>query len=401
MELTGRRKGYSLIELLVVLGILALLGATGLPNFFGQNDRYLLDNAANQVRQALLEAKIRSIAPSKSRRETAGAAGAYQVRFGPFSETGGAADNLATGNPQTTEVVLEKGLIRCDQADQAGLTLLRQIVLPRGVYIASFFPAISPSPDSYEAVVRFSAGKAGFSCGAADAEELAESLDFSQDSDWLLQHRGADLRRSSANAYIELTTNRFPESRYVVINRYTSNIDVLSVKPDIGFDPAGDSLPPEFDSQPFQGLLVICRTSESSMVLRFSRAVDQLLNNEDPPQNVTDPNRPVYYDIDLQTDTGSRLPVVRLLSYTTDQPEGDIVIYSFTTSAVTISNQPAVLTFYVSPVDRGGNRGLEREMVFNKGTHWSCANRDPGTGSTVAPGTDAAGNPVYPEPPPP
>jgi len=387
-----RSRGYSLIELMVVLGVLALLAATGLPNFFGANDRYLLDNAANQVRQLLLEARVRSLAPHKSQGEAPGAAQFYQVRFGDFSETGGIQDNLAIGNSTTTEAVLEKGLTECSNSEIGGVTELRSLRLPNAVFIQSFFPAITTNPEDYETAIRFVAGKPGYRCGATDNLPLPESLVSGKDDQWVVKLApNINQKALSSVSYVELKSARLTSSRFVVINRYTADVSISRVSPNINFEPLGDGWPPVWQQPESATVVALCRGRDARLVLRYSRAVDQFSGEGN--QAVQDPARPVYYDINFAINNQLFQPLVRRFAF--DQsPAGDIITYSFITGQVSIPNQPQNLRFELKAYDRYGHTPQSnRALNFVKGVHWQCTTVNPGTGATDPPSDVGGPNP--------
>ena len=131
-----RLSGYSLIELLVVIGVITVIGITSIPNIFNRNDRLLLDSSASQLRQVIIEASTRAQAPDKN--DSSGSPQVFQVSFGKF--TSAAVGGVAKGEVTTNSIALERGLVQCDSGDlQGGFTTLRSFTLPRGIFVSSFF----------------------------------------------------------------------------------------------------------------------------------------------------------------------------------------------------------------------------------------------------------------------
>ena len=73
--------GFTLIEALVVMSIIAILTATAVQGFRGYTRRVVLRDAAVQTRNALLEAQSLALSPRNIQ------ARSYQVKFGPPGET--------------------------------------------------------------------------------------------------------------------------------------------------------------------------------------------------------------------------------------------------------------------------------------------------------------------------
>lgn len=60
---SGLRRGFTLIELLVVIAIITLFTAVGVPAFRNYGQKRQLNQAAEQVKSAILEAKSMALAP--------------------------------------------------------------------------------------------------------------------------------------------------------------------------------------------------------------------------------------------------------------------------------------------------------------------------------------------------
>lgn len=336
-------RGYSLIELLVVLGIIALIGLTAVPNIFNRNDRLLLDSAANQIRQVVIKARTDSLAPGKA--ETPGAAQVYQVAFGSFATD--AVNNTVTGGVQTNRVSLQRGQAQCDSGDLlGGFTSIRELTLPRGIYISRFYPTNQRATDSQsEAVIRFSVGQVGFVCGElSDPVFRSTSL---YDANW--SGKSGTQATTARYMLIELSSQRVAEHRYVLVDRLSGEVSVARSNPQSYFNPVVDVLPPRWNDVDQNNFLlsVSCGASESDVTITFPRAKDRVTE-----ENVVDPNLFVVYDI-----SWNPAALVAPLAFNYFHPlTEDTVRYSFTTDLISIANQPSSITIQVVAKDSSGLR---------------------------------------------
>lgn len=352
-RLDGTRPGYSLIELLVVLAVVVLISLASLPNIFGRNDRLSLDTSANRIRQMLIDAKTRSLAPAG--REGGALGQVFQVTIGDFQP--GQTNYTAVGTPTTATLALQRGSSRCDPSDtQGGFTQIRELKLPRNIYVSSFFP-VRPSATDTKAVVRFTVGKIGFLCGLSDNPSI-DSTDFN-DISWI-----GNVATSSANEararYLVITVSaqRLTEKRYVVIDRQTSEVSVTRQDPQEFFAPLTDVLTPRWrdvDPANFTLSLTCGNGLPSRVVLTYPRAEDRVT---DPA--TTDPNLAVFYDLSWNVN-GEQLngqPLFRPLAirYFYDvRPGFETVRYEFETTAVSVAHQRFNVIVNVAASDQGGN----------------------------------------------
>jgi type II secretory pathway pseudopilin PulG len=390
-----RVRSYTLVEMLIVLGILGLLMATSIPNFFGQNERFVLDNSANQLRQVLIEAQTRSLAPQISSSQ-AGAAQYYQVTLGDFkvkpADSTGLQDNTAYGDQKTTSVSLAQGNSECGVGDIGAQQPIRNYKLPKLVYVASFFPFTTKTTDTLDGFVRFTLGKAGYQCGATTGN-LAESTDFANGSIW--SGTTPDGSKSFASYMtIELKTANLSESRFVTIDRSTGQISVQRSNPNAYFKPVADILGPAWPSNGSARLTVSCRQGDANLSLNFSRATDQV--SDATGQATADSTRAVYYDINWKTVGGTPQPLaVRLAN-----PASGDANYFFSSKLISLRAQPPTIQFQLSTYDQNGNLALlangqpdYKILTFNRGiaaNNWVCR---PGNGVEADVSSAADGQP--------
>lgn len=345
-----RGNGYSLIELLVVLAVIVMISLASLPNIFGRNDRLSLDTSANRIKQLLIDAKTRSLAPTG--REGGSLGQVFQVAINDFQP--GQTNYTAIGTTRTSTLSLERGSTRCDPSDdQGGFTQIRELKLPRNIYVSSFFP-VRPSATDTNAVVRFSVGKVGFVCGLSTDPSI-DSTDFN-DFSWIGKIAGSSGEARARYLVITVSAQKLTEKRYVVIDRQTSEITVTREDPQAYFTPLSDSLKPKWlDVSPDSfNLSLVCGGSSSRVVLTYPRAEDRVT---DP--NVTDPNLAVFYDVSWNINgeqaNGALLYRPLAIRYFYDVRTGfETVRYEFETTAVSVSHQKYTVTVNVAASDQGG-----------------------------------------------
>ncbi|MDP3992895.1 MAG: hypothetical protein Q8Q05_01635 [bacterium] len=341
------RAGYSLVELLVVISVITVIGITSIPNFFNRNDRLLLDSSASQIRQVIIEAQTRSQAPDKN--DSSGAPQVFQVSFGKFTQ--GATTGTANGEVTTNSVALERGLVQCDSGDlQGGFTTLRNITLPRGIYVSAFYPS-NQAVDEDQAVIRFAVGDSGFSCGSYDNPAFKSGQLF------LANWSGKDKNNAGTAArylVVTLGSQKVGDKRYVTLDRVTQQVAISRSNPQSYFTPVTDSLTPQWNDvlpDSFQ-ISVACGTSQSDITISYPRAKDRV---NDP--SVVDPNLFVAYNIDWKV--GAATPQPLAISYFYDLGL-DTVRFQFSTDSFTVANQPKTVTVTVAALDaRGSPSGLQ------------------------------------------
>lgn len=332
-------QAYSLIELLVVIAVITVVGLASIPNIFNRNDRLSLDSSANQLRQVIIDARTRALAPDKS--DSSNLPQVFQVVLGKFSQAANQSTATISGGVTTSTVSLERGAAQCDNGDpQGGFSTLRSFSFPRGIYTAAFYPTIQTSSDD-RSIVRFFVGKDGFSCGGySNANFGSQTLLI---SGWSGIRADAG-RVVSRYLVITLASQKIGEKRYVAVDRATGDVTVSRSNPQSYFTPTGDGLAPRWtDKDPSKFLMSIsCSTSTSRVIMSFPRANDR---TNDP--NSDDPNLFVVYDINWDIGGGSKPLAVH---YFFDLAE-NIVRYEFTTDGFSIANQPHQVTVTVSAVD--------------------------------------------------
>jgi len=343
--LNKRTSGYTLIELLVVLGIITLIGLLSLPNISSRNNRSELDVSANRIKQMLIEAKTRSLAPTKSDGPATGQL--FQVAFGNFSAA--PTNYVLAGNGSSTKISLERGLARCDSGDlEGGFTQLKNLTLPRGITISKFYPSNNIASDD-QTVIRFSVGQAGFVCGSY-ANPIFDSTNLSGGAGWRGKNASGN-EDQSRYAYIELSAQKITAKRYVTVDRLSGEVAVTDANPQSYFTAFTDTFAPRWTDKNDTkfSLSLTCRAGDADVVVNFPRAYDRATDAN--PNG--DPNLLVFYDLSWNVNDGGGLrPIVTHYFYDLGQTT---VSYSFTTTAVSIATHPASITVQLVATDRWGN----------------------------------------------
>lgn len=383
-----RFHGYTLVELLVVMGLIVFLTTLAIPNLIGGDDRYVLNNQAEQLKQLLEEAKTRSLAPTSN---DAGGLQVYQVTLSRF--TGSDLSKLsAQGNNATKDIKLQSGIAGCaTKTLQGSLQTIKSLKLGRGVYISSFFPAKLTSSD-LTAAVQFSVGQVGFRCGAGTQPGI-QSADFA-DPNW--QGTAGAATAQARYLVIELSSSRVGSKAYVVVDRLNAEIKVVRANPQSYFTPTNDTFSPQWNAPTSASVSVSCQAQQSIVTLTFSRAKDRY------DATNTDASRLTFYDILWRlggvSTTNDYTTLVSKYFYDLTQ---DTVQYSFLTSQLNYTSQPDQLTFRVWAFDGTDNYVADaagtppnltytnqtfRDLNFKKGTDWDCG---PGQASFSHTGSDS------------
>lgn len=365
----NKTRAYSLIELMVVLGLITIIGLTGIPNLAGSNDRASLEQNAQLIKQILIDARTRSLAPTKN--DGSSTAQNYQVVFGDFSPE--VTNNQVAGNANTNVVSLQSGLSQCDSGDvQAGFTEVRSIKLPRNIYLSGYYPATTRGGvnDDQKMAIRFIVGQVGFQCGKASNPSLT-STDFNNNSAWIGK-RGDGSQAVARFLLLELSGAKLNEKRYVVVDRKTSEVSVTKINPQSYFIPQSDALAPKWSAtEPFT-LSIRCGANDSDVTISYPRASDRSV---DPL--VTDPNLPVYYDISW--DTGGNIFRPLAISYFYDLGQ-NIVNFRFNTTTISTASQPNTIKIRLVAGDDYDN--LQPQNNSDALLKWLEKTFNPSCGST-------------------
>lgn len=337
------RRGYSLVELLVVIGVITVVGIASVPNIFGRNDRQSLDSSAEQLRQIIIDARTRSQAPDKS--DSAGAPQVFQVSLGKFTQAAKEGTATVFGSVTTNTVSLERGLVQCDSGDlQGGFTTLRSLSLPRGIYVSSFYPS-NQTADDDRAVIRFTVGEEGFKCGSYKSP-IYKSNRFILD--WKGEHLDGN-ETVARYSVVALGSQKVGDKRYVTVDRVTREVAVSRSNPQSYFTPVTDKLAPKWDDvDPINfSMSVACGSSRSDIVISFTRAKDRVSKKD-----IVDENLFVAYDINWDLGRGSQ-PLAINYFFNLTEPT---VRYQFSTDGFTNANQPRPVTVTLTAVDALGQK---------------------------------------------
>ncbi len=374
-RLPGKRPGYTLVELLVVLFITVLLTGMGIPNLYAGDSRYLLNNEAQKIKQFLDDARIRSQAPTKNDGQ---GAQVYQISLGPFP-TSATPTSTAVGASSTNQIIMERGVASCASRQVKGsLTPIKSLQLSRGIYIDQFFPA-NFSPTDTQAVIRFAVGESGFRCGASKKPTI--------DSKNYLDPYWTGTNKAQARfAVIKLVSKSVGRAAYVSVDRLTGEVEIRSANPQSYFSAALDQFSPKWRPVPPAAspvMSAVCGSDSSTMSLSFARADDRY------DANNVDKDRVVFYDIYAKKGAvvnaiGEYQPLFSKYFYdlTADQ-----VIFKFRTDLITLTEQPEEFSFRLWAFDSVGNyQGSSppadtsyQDLNFKKPDDWDCGGQISGS----------------------
>jgi len=360
------KKAYSLVELLVVMGIIAVIGLLSIPNFYGFDDKYMLDKTANEVKQMIIEAKSKAEAPQKSYTDKAQF---FQIQVSGLQqtgiETGDVPRNRTLFNSiyegQTVSMV--SGITECSTACKSSFNSPVEKVfhLPKNIYIRSFYPVKTPSDydGSKPVAIRFTIGQPGYRVGNIDNPETS-SIDLVKPlgtlNDWEASTGAA--RFQTSNMYIELRSTKYRDiPKYVLVNRFMSQVSVKDSKPESTLDPVADSTPPIWGgaylwSNP--SVTLSCDTNKSTVSIVFPRAIDSAKANS------PDATLPIYYTIkwSFYDDNGHWVPIIQKAFLGKE----NAVPYSFTTNDVSYMSPRSFIKFSITPYDEE-SAGTERQTT--------------------------------------
>jgi len=345
----SKKPGYTLVELLVVLLIIAILTSMSVPGLLNSDERYYLNAEASKLRQMMITARTYSLAPTKA--ASGSAAQMYQVAMGQFTNNSLINKTKITGDTGTNQVALQKGPATCSDNLVSGATsTVKSYQMRRGIYVSSFYPMDYLTTDS-TAVVRFTIGRAGFICGESSRASI-DSLDF-QDTHW--QSAGSSSLQSRY-LVIELSAQKISSQVYVILDRLNSEIAVSRFNPLRNFTSIDDTFSPQWRSTS-ASLTVDCAPDSSVLTLKFSRADDRYEAAQ------VDANRPVFYDIAWKFGDPSTDPTQYSMlasSYFYDLGVSPAV-FTFSSQAITQNSQSSAISFKIWATDTLGNYQKDSE----------------------------------------
>ena len=395
---TPSKRAYSLIELMVVLAIITVLSLIGLPNLFSQDDRYILNNTTEKVRQILADAQIRSLAPTKN--DSQGTQ-VYQVDFSSFKYDAGADDIVSdtaytsANGYGTRNVTVSRGLAECSDGETrmgSSETVMRNYKMPKSVYVESFYPDIM-TQSATTSSVRFYVGRIGYKCGAGDNVSV-DSADYYSDSRWKSSSSDGTVTYAKYMV-ITIASTKISEKRYIVIDRLSSQITVTKEDPQAYISPIEDRLAPKWrdlsavGEQMYVNVQCLSDNSGAQINVNFARANDWVGSDYADPASFEDKTRLVFYDIFINTDSANSFPessnkIVVLKYFYPLIPDNNYVNFSFMTDAISISSQPEAFRVVIKTFDEAGN--------YN--TEWTAGSTDPsGDPDGTNPNTGDVGGP--------
>lgn len=367
-----------------MLGVITLLAVVGIPNLFGNNERYSLETTARKIEQLLIEARTKSIAPTGN--SATGYAQIFQVNFSDFpNDSVASGKSTAVGDTGTNQAALQQGAASCGTGvAQAGLVTTKLLKFPRNVYVGSFFPTNQTATDA-EAVVRFSVGKPGFECGRST--DPIGSIDYTNPY-W----RGlttAGVAGSARYTVIELASKRIGEKRYIAIDRLNGEVEISRTNPQEDFIPFADTFAPLWTTGTSQ-FTVVCRAETSQLTFAFPRAVDPATATD--TLAIADRNRLVFYDIYWKVGAAGASEYQPLVTKHFSQLTLDQVNYVFNSGAITTGNQQTPVEFRVWAFDSFGNYSAPKDFSYARPTDWDC-------GTTAGGGNECTVSSITPKRP--
>ncbi|MDO8513801.1 MAG: prepilin-type N-terminal cleavage/methylation domain-containing protein [bacterium] len=235
------KKGYTLIELIVVIGVIVILTALAMPQVNGIQERSSLTTAAETIRQAVIEARTDAIAP---RGGNVGRSNftAFEIKFiNGITKKNEQVKTTSGSNAVVTNSPVEiQGIVTaCDnRSNQLSSTLIKSIDFSDGIMIDGFSPEkllesikagteelIPVDGDTSKKItrtgVRFTLANFDITCGGT------KSVDSQNAELWDSTKQENTFRVKLKNIRYEKiknTTSSDTEFMYVNINKYSGQV---------------------------------------------------------------------------------------------------------------------------------------------------------------------------------
>lgn len=228
-------KGYTLIEMVVVVGIIVMLTVLAMPQVNGIEEESNLAAAADTVRQAIIDARNRSMAPKSGDDEAKYST--YKLVF-----TSGISGETVLNSTNYWPIQLYGITTDCEQVESKPEPI-KKVDLPEGITIDSFSPSDMQEPigttDKYIASVSYTLDNFNVTCSNMDTD--ADEWDDSQVFQIKLKNKKYDQLKKSSSGSTQ------PEFMYINVNKYSGQVWATSDEDGIGnivrlpkLAPAGD-----------------------------------------------------------------------------------------------------------------------------------------------------------------
>ncbi len=164
--------GYTLVEMMVVVGIIALLTVIAMPELKGVKRRTALQDTAEQLRQAILEARSMAIAP-KGSFQNPKPYNIFEVRMNKDISTWkntNKGDNFTSGrDPSGTDeypVAIRAATTPCDDPNTVmNPEDIKVLAFPEDITISNFSPANPPPEPADISAIQFPLASFSLKCG--------------------------------------------------------------------------------------------------------------------------------------------------------------------------------------------------------------------------------------------